>query len=834
MPERMYNTGIPGAEDQSSDEEPKLGELTPEQKKHFKRLRVIAQRVGGDFGMDVEIGEPGKGSFFDSEDISIQIDPLHLKESPETAKFVVAHEGGHRAITRSPKKLGLPEEKIKELYSQIGFGFLQNAVEDPADNDWVQEKFPGLAEHFQNNYDEQLASDEAVLAGPPIRKMAKQLGYWPKFAKFGSEIIRRWHTGSFSPELDKDVRQALEGVIDDIDESISAIPPTENPKESEVIDEARKRFQINTEKIWPKMKKLVEKDLGSGEKRQKAQDIYEKLKKLKEKMKQSGQGAGSQPDGSPQSPQKQESGKPNNAEDENDSKSQQGVEEPENGQPSSGGNASEENAEGSEGGSGGAGEDLEDEIDELKDDLESSGLSDEQLKELEDAIDQAKEDTAQSQSGPASEGNQDQQGEASGGGDGETAENQDESNSGQGGSSSGSGTGDVDLSPGAGQSESSDIDGPPVPLDELSEDLKDSLREAVENMNPEEREKLKEKSKENIENFDERLYKETKSKLEEDSVDVSEVRDKIEEKEEQEAERKKREQEREERKRERQERLEKLQEKSRAEMTEFEKTRAEVSGEIDMLYHRLRDILHPDNQKNEESGKPSGRRVEMRRAMQAEQDPNQRNKMWVRRKEPEQRDYRFWHLVDMSGSMEGKPIKETYKGFVIAAKAVDRLEDLNTQKASIRQGISGFNNGYFDFKEYDDRFNKDLEKELSAMKNKCGGGTDTTQGTQEALEQMEEDIGSAGNFLFTFTDGQPNNRQSLAETLEKTKQKRREENIKAGLIWIGAEDVDVEKLVEEYGYDFGMKIPANAEEESFSKKLANLLEDVLRNPQHYE
>ncbi len=69
----------------------------------LETLKIIAQRVGGDFGMKVELGKPGGGSYFNPEDRSITFDPLHIKENPEKAKFVAGHEGAHRAITLGPR-----------------------------------------------------------------------------------------------------------------------------------------------------------------------------------------------------------------------------------------------------------------------------------------------------------------------------------------------------------------------------------------------------------------------------------------------------------------------------------------------------------------------------------------------------------------------------------------------------------------------------------------------------------------------------------------------------------------------------------------------------------
>ncbi|MGC9031778.1 MAG: hypothetical protein ACP5H7_03390, partial [Minisyncoccia bacterium] len=114
--ERQY---FPKKPDEKSD----ISEIEiPE--KDWKTLEIITKRVGGDFGMKVKLGEPGGGSFFNPEDGSITFDPLHIRENPELAKFVAGHEGSHRAITPGPREIGLSPEEIRELYSQIGFGYL--------------------------------------------------------------------------------------------------------------------------------------------------------------------------------------------------------------------------------------------------------------------------------------------------------------------------------------------------------------------------------------------------------------------------------------------------------------------------------------------------------------------------------------------------------------------------------------------------------------------------------------------------------------------------------------------------------------------------------------
>ncbi|MCL6500847.1 MAG: hypothetical protein K6T16_02325, partial [Candidatus Pacearchaeota archaeon] len=260
---------FPGKEKPAEERLEKI-EIPPTE--NWQTLEIIAKRVGGDFEMEIKLGKPGQGSFFNPEDCSITFDPLHIKENPEQAKFIAGHEGSHRAITPGPREIGLSPEQIKENYSQIGFGYLQNVIEDPAVNDWMRKRFPGLESYVKKTYDEQLKEENAVLSTPEVQRIAVQLGYWPKFAQYGSEVIRDWHQGRFSKTLDPEVEKALKRTIDYVRKSRTTIPTPEKRERREIIQTARERFRINTEYIWPEVKKLVEMDLHTEKKRQMLQE----------------------------------------------------------------------------------------------------------------------------------------------------------------------------------------------------------------------------------------------------------------------------------------------------------------------------------------------------------------------------------------------------------------------------------------------------------------------------------------------------------------------------------------------------------------------------------
>ncbi len=740
--ERIYNI-----EDRTKNPE----EIAdPEIKKVFDDLILIAQRVGGDFGMKVMVGKEGEGSFYNPDEVSITIDPLHVKESPSEAKFVVAHEGGHRAITRSPRELGVPEKVTQQLYGEVGFGYLQNAIEDPADNTWVTRRYPGLDGYFKENYDKQFEQENAVLSSPEVAQIAQRLGYWPKFSQYGSEVIRYWHQRRFSRTLDKDVERVLKTTLHDVEKSIASIPDPQKYNEREVSIKSRERFQINTEKVWPHVKTLIEEDIKSGNQRQIAQELYDKLKQISDKQKKK-EGV-------------EASGDRNNA------------------------------------------DELQKEIDKLREDLNKSGLSSEQQEELATKIEVAIKESQEKS-------------EEDGGKDDGAEQGQ------EGKSREGHGLGS----------------GVPVPVDQLSDTLKKALQAYFDKLPQNKKQQIQDEVKKQLEGFEDALNKTFAGKLNKDNPPSHSETQK------QEQQKQAQEQDKQKILKEKQELQKRLEQVREGMMTEYDKSRKEVAGLIDYLYLRLRRILKPEEYGGQEGGYSSGQILDITRAMQGEQDISQKQKMWIRETAPERRDYRFWHLVDLSGSMQGDAIRETFKGFIVTSEAVDRIEDYNGENLTVHQGITGFHNRVFEYKNFRERFTKNVEERLAEVVKRPedeDSGTNTYIGTITALENLKQDLGATGNYLFTFTDGNPNYqvRDDLKKLIKETKDDRKKRKIKLGIIWVGAVSNEregnqqLDNLVKEYGYDFGLLMPAASEKKgskNFAERLADLLEDVVENPEKY-
>lgn len=235
---------------------------------YWRLLKAVARKVGGDFGMQINLGKPGEGSRFSPEAAEIVLDPLHIIESPSEAVFVAGHEGAHRAISPSPLELGLPRETVENLCRRLGFTAMQNFIEDPAVNDWMAGRYPGMKQYILDVYDDFSVDEKEGAVTPEIRELTQKIGYIPRFAKFGYQVIRRWHTGQLGVVLDPDVRLALERTAGAVDESIASIPDPQSSEGSRIIAAARARFEINTNRVWPEYKKLVEKDLRTEALRQ--------------------------------------------------------------------------------------------------------------------------------------------------------------------------------------------------------------------------------------------------------------------------------------------------------------------------------------------------------------------------------------------------------------------------------------------------------------------------------------------------------------------------------------------------------------------------------------
>jgi tetratricopeptide (TPR) repeat protein len=229
----------------------------------FSTAVDTAQVVAGNFLIEVKLGEPGGGSFCSSDPPSITLDPLVLIENPDEAIMVPAHEGGHAAIHPSPYKLKIPKSEVDKVASELGFASLRNGVLDAQVNTWIAESFPYTAKPTKDSYDRTFERG-STLSSPEVAGIRAQLGFYPRFGIYMSELLKRWHTGEFSEELPSRVRSVLRRTRGYLDQAIACIPEPQSRDVNEINGQARKTWDILAKKIWPFVKKLGELDLKVG------------------------------------------------------------------------------------------------------------------------------------------------------------------------------------------------------------------------------------------------------------------------------------------------------------------------------------------------------------------------------------------------------------------------------------------------------------------------------------------------------------------------------------------------------------------------------------------
>lgn len=751
----------------------------------WEDLEIIARIVGSDFRMEIKLGQPGQGSFFNKEDGSITLDPLHIKESPEQAKFVAAHEGAHRAITLGPKEIDLTERQIRDLYGQIGFGYLQNVIEDPAVNDWMRERFPGLREYTQRAYDTQLREENAVLVTPEVERIIAQLGYCPRFIQYGSEVIRYWHQGRFSQELDPAVERALQRTIEYAMKSIKTIPdPQRPPQRKEIVSKARERFDINTNDIWPEVKKLVEMDLHTEEIRQMMRAFRQKQAELEQKRKELEEAKAK----GDQKRQEELQGEikgleadlelfndlPEDIREEFKEKIEEAIRE-----------AVEKLSK-----------EMEEREERIKEARKRQQELEEEIKELEEqakeAIGEEKESLErQIQEKKAEKLSQEIKQKQ--------AEEELEA-----------------IQDTLEQIQSSQE--MPYPEDKLSDKIKQELEKLFRRLPQTKQKELNKGAKRQLEDLEDEINEELQGKLNEDKPENHKQRRQREEEERKAEEKRKKE---EEARAELEDRIERLRKER---MTDYDKVYEEVADVINALYIRLKNFFLPTRHPRWKGGYSDGQRVDLDKAMEAEVKPESLFSMWERKTIPRRIDYRFLILVDTSGSMQGEKIEETFKGLVVLAETLEKL--------GIQYEIIAFSNSSQVFKGWREKLNREKREYLSQIKTFGGGGTNTTAATARAYEDFLGNLGR-DNFLITLTDGQPNDSISLKQLLQ-----RIEEEGRIKLVGIGL-GPDTEFVGEFYKAAFSIpqvKVDERKRrqgQKDFVEAFVQLLEDMVLHPEKY-
>lgn len=242
------------------------GEVQQKELRYKQRvLSSIAYFIGKDFEIPVLLNRPGAGWHWNFKDNHIKVDPKDLLEKPLSySRWVTAHEGGHRRISRTSF---IPDE----VWKQPGFAIMSNAIEDPRDNNFITEAYPALSADRDATYtlDQEFEAE--------MKKSKDKLGFTPRFAQAGLEYIKQWFREVHGKEFDidktlpADVKAVVEKTLPAAQDSWLGYPSKDEADQSEEIIEAyaKRSYEINRDKIWPEYKKLVDEDI-KDERSQKA------------------------------------------------------------------------------------------------------------------------------------------------------------------------------------------------------------------------------------------------------------------------------------------------------------------------------------------------------------------------------------------------------------------------------------------------------------------------------------------------------------------------------------------------------------------------------------
>jgi len=734
-----------------------LAQYTPDQKKELgeKRgvLSSLAYFIGKDFTIPVDFNQPKTGWHWDATNNVIRIDPEDVLHKPmDYLRFVIAHEGGHRRITRS-------EFIPPETWSQPGFGFMMNAIEDCRMNNFVAESYPKFREdmNFAYDLDLEMAAEQRAKA---------ELGHVPKSIQAGLEFIKRWYGETVADAkipgdstIPAEVTSMVDATLLDARESWLTYPSRQEADKGEkpITRYAKKSYEINRDKIWPEFKKLVDEDTKDQASQQALQDM-----------------------------QRQD-------------------------QPQTG-----------EGGQSSIPSELKDK------------LTPQEEQELRDALDQAKQKNQQQQNQPSE--NQPQDNKPEGQPPNEPTPQSQEGSGEQGESNEPVGEGDAEQSQLTSENQPSEGKGKPIDMDQLSDSTKQKIREYVESLPQETRQNLARRAEEAIQQLEKELAKELQGKLvqnpeerlEASSHKKSESTDtQISDQESRpESDAKKREltQDEIEQIQQYRETLERLMTENR---TDYESYREEVLPIIDQLEQDLREIFVRRRAQKWETGFKTGKRVDIKRRIQekAKEVPAVESNAWQRREMPTEKDYAITLLVDLSGSMRGGKIAETFKAVVVLSEVLNRL--------SINTEILGFNDVIREYQEFGQQMSRDVRESMTQMPlevldDQHARYNDDGWALGQASERLAHQKASE-KFLIVLSDGTPE---------ESSAHSGRQYDLRRVINRIGSEtDQKLVGLGVGQGTDhvesYYPNSMANVSVGEMADKMADLLREIIDNGQNF-
>lgn len=258
----------------------------------------------------------------------------------------------------------------------------------------------------------------------------------------------------------------------------------------------------------------------------------------------------------------------------------------------------------------------------------------------------------------------------------------------------------------------------------------------------------------------------------------------------------------------------------------YQRTLVEVSDDIDALTADLRDIFKKRKIEKFEAGYRSGRRWNVRQRIREKIAGIPLFKTEAREQkeaESEESDYAVTLMIDLSGSMEGEKIEETFKALIIWAETLNNL--------GIKFEIVGFQDILLEYKAFDEALSEDIRRKISGMllevSNGNPGGHNQAEDNNDGpcLLTASSRLASQSErnkFLVVLSDGEPVVRgissQKAAEDLKKAVAAI-SQNTRQHIIAIGLMSGAVSRFYENH--------LANVTASQMREALAELLREII-------
>lgn len=145
----------------------------------------------------------------------------------------------------------------------------------------------------------------------------------------------------------------------------------------------------------------------------------------------------------------------------------------------------------------------------------------------------------------------------------------------------------------------------------------------------------------------------------------------------------------------------------------YEAAREGIAGQVDRLARELEEVLRPRRRSALRRGHPTGRRIDLRRAMQFDADRRRYEGLWMRSAAPDRHRTALLLLVDLSGSMRGEKIQAAMLGSVLLAETALRL--------SLDFALYGFQDELIPFRRFDEPFDDAVRAAIGTMAEETTG-----------------------------------------------------------------------------------------------------------------